>query len=258
MKHLQLTLILAIIVIASSCQKEEEWIELFNGKDLTGWTPKIRGYEAGDNFGNTFRIEDGMITVAYDEYDTFNNRYGVLFYEKPFSKYLLHIEYRFIGEQANGGEGWATRNSGVMLHSQSAKSMGLNQDFPISLEAQFLGGLGNGPRPTGNLCTPGTHVEMDGKLITRHCQTIDGPTFDGDQWVSIDLLVMGDEYIAHIVEGDTVIQYSKPIVGDGMVTGFKPEAKINDTPLTKGYIALQSESHPIQFRKVSIKDLSKD
>ena len=259
MKNLKLPLALLLISTSFSCQqKEEEWIELFNGKDLTGWTPKIRGYEAGDNFGNTFRVEDGFITVAYDQYDTFNNRFGLLFYENPFSEYLLRVEYRFIGEQAKGGEGWATRNSGVMLHSQSPESMGLNQDFPISLEAQFLGGLGNGPRPTGNLCTPGTHVQMDGKLITQHCQVIDGPTIDGDEWVTIDLLVMGDKFLAHIVEGDTVIKYSKPIVGDGMVRGFKPEAKVNGTPLNKGYIALQSESHPIQFRKVLLKDLSKD
>ena len=257
MKLLKLTLRLLIVFTTFSCQqKENEWLELYNGKDLTGWTAKIGGYEAGDNFGNTFRVEDGLLTVSYDQYDTFNNRFGLLFYEQPFSNYLLRVEYRFIGEQANGGEAWATRNSGVMLHSQSPESMGLNQDFPISLEAQFLGGLGNGPRPTGNLCTPGTHVEMNGKLITQHCQTIEGPTIDGDEWVTIDLLVMGDELIAHIVEGDTVIQYSKPVVGDGMVWGYKPEAKVNGTALKQGYIALQSESHPVQFRKVMIKDLS--
>jgi hypothetical protein len=243
-----------------SCQKpkEAEWVDLFNGENLNGWEAKIRGYEAGNNFGNTFRVEDGLLTVSYDQYDTFNNRFGLLFYEKPFSNYLLRIEYRFIGEQANGGQGWATKNSGVMLHSQSAESMGINQDFPISLEAQFLGGLGDGPRPTGNLCTPGTNVEMDGKLITQHCQVIEGPTFDGDEWVTIDLLVRGDEYIAHIVEGDTVIHYSKPTIGDGVVSGFKPEIKIDGQAIRSGYIALQSESHPIQFRKVMIKEFSND
>ncbi|MFT6215961.1 MAG: hypothetical protein ACJAS3_002362 [Roseivirga sp.] len=256
--HLSTLLVGLIFMCLYSCQKKKEaaWISLFNGEDLTGWEAKIRGYEAGDNFGNTFRVEDGLLTVSYDEYDTFNNRFGLLFYEKPFSNYLLRIEYRFIGEQANGGQAWATKNSGVMLHSQSAESMGINQDFPISLEAQFLGGLGDGPRPTGNLCTPGTNVEMDGKLITQHCQVIEGPTFDGDEWVTMDLLVRGNEYIAHIVEGDTVIHYSKPTIGDGIVSGFKPEVKIDGTAIKSGYIALQSESHPIQFRKVMIKEFS--
>lgn len=254
--HFLLLGLIAMSLISCQKPKETEWVELFNGKDLTGWIPKIRGYEVGDNFGNTFRVEDGLMTVSYDQYDTFNNRFGLIFYEKPFSKYLLHIEYRFIGEQATGGQSWATRNSGVMLHSQSPESMGIDQDFPMSLEAQFLGGLGDGPRPTGNLCTPGTDVVMDGKLITQHCQVIDGPTFDGDQWVNIDLLVLGDEYIAHIVEGDTVIQYSKPTLSENMVSGFKPEAMKIGAAVTQGYLALQSESHPIQFRRVAIKDLS--
>lgn len=241
-----------------SCQQEPVWVPLFNGKDLTGWHPKITGYELDDNFGNTFKVEDGLLTVSYDEYDTFNNRYGHLFYEKPFSKYLLRIEYRFIGEQAPGGQSWATRNSGVMLHCQSPESMGIDQDFPISIEAQFLGGLNDGNRPTGSLCTPGTHVKMDGKLIEDHCITADAPTFHGDQWVTMDFLVMGDEYIAHIIDGDTVIQYTNPEIGGGVVNNYKASAKPDGKALTGGYISLQSESHPVQFRQVLIKDLSNE
>ena len=242
----------------SSCQQEPEWIPLFNGKDLSGWQPKITGYALNENFGNTFRVEDGLLTVNYDAYDTFNNRFGHLFYEQPFSKYLLRVEYRFIGEQAAGGQGWATRNSGVMLHSQSPESMARDQDFPISIEAQFLGGLNQGDRPTGSLCTPGTHVEIEGKLVETHCITAAAPTYHGDQWVTMDLLVMSDELIAHIIEGDTVIQYSKPVIGGGVVNGFNESAKPDGKALKEGYIALQSESHPIQFRQVLIKDLSNE
>lgn len=245
-----------VCLLASSCNQEPEWVPLFNGKDLSGWHTKIAGYDLDDNFGNTFRVEDGLLTVNYDAYDTFQNRFGHLFYAKKFSKYLLRIEYRFIGDQVPGGEGWATRNSGVMLHSQSPESMGKDQDFPISIEAQFLGGLDNGDRPTGNLCTPGTHVEMDGKLEKRHCITADAPTYHGDQWVTMDFLVMGNDLIAHIIEGDTVIKYSKPVIGGGVVDNYKESAKTDGKALSEGYIALQSESHPIQFRKILIKDLS--
>ena len=239
-----------------NCQSESEWVPLFNGKDLTGWHPKISGYALDDNYGNTFRVEDGLLTVSYDQYDAFDNRFGHLFHEQKFSKYLLRIEYRFIGEQAKGGEGWATKNSGVMLHSQSPESMTIAQDFPISIEAQFLGGLNNGDRPTGNLCTPGTHVQMNGKLEETHCITAQAPTYHGEEWVTMDFLVMGDELIAHIIEGDTVIKYQKPVVGGGIVHNFDPAAKPDGKALTEGYIALQSESHPIQFRQVLIKDLS--
>lgn len=261
MKHITYLFLLPgffVIACLNSCTPEPKWQPLFNGKDLTGWQPKITGYEPGENYGNTFRVEDGLLTVGYDAYDTFNNQFGHLFYERPFSHYLLRIEYRFIGEQAAGGPGWATKNSGVMLHSQSPESMMKNQNFPISIEAQFLGGLGKGERPTGNLCTPGTHVEMNGKLVTQHCINAKAPTYEGNEWVTIDFLVKEDELIAHIIEGDTVIKYSKPVIGGGVVAGYNPAAKQDGKALKSGYIALQSESHPVQFRQVLIKDLSKE
>src|SRR5262245_38611637 len=93
-----------------------EWVQLFNGRDLAGWVPKIRGYEAGDNFGRTFRVENGVLKVSYDAYDKFDDRFGHLFHEKKFSHYVLAAEYRFVGEQAPGGPTWALRNSGLMIH----------------------------------------------------------------------------------------------------------------------------------------------
>ena len=137
----------------------DEWVQLFNGKDLAGWSPKMTGEKFGEDKFRTFRVEDGVIKVAYDKYDAFNEHFGHLFYEKPFSSYILKIEYRFTGDQCKGGPGWATRNSGVMIHCQDPKTMSVDQDFPVSIEVQFLGGLGKGPRSTLNLCTPGTHVD---------------------------------------------------------------------------------------------------
>ena len=233
----------------------EEWTALFNGRDLTGWTPKIAGAEPGEDPWNTFRVEDGLLTVSYEQYEEFGDRFGHLFYQEPFSHYLLRVEYRFVGEQATGGEGWALRNSGVMFHSQAPETMLRDQDFPISLEAQFLGGNGVDERPTGNLCTPGTHVDMAGAQIEEHCITADAPTFHEEAWVTMDLLVLGDSLIAHIIDGDTVIAYSRPVIGGGVVHGFDEAAKQDGRPITEGYIALQSESHPIQFREVLIKRL---
>jgi hypothetical protein len=80
-----------------------------------------------------------------------------------------------------------------MLHSPPATSMGKDQDFPISIEVQLLGGLGKGPRTTANLCTPGTNVEMGGKLFTPHCVNSASKTYDGDQWVRVEVEVLGDE-----------------------------------------------------------------
>lgn len=234
---------------------EEEWVALFNGENLDGWTPKIRGYAPGENPGNTFRVEDGMLTVRYDEYDDFDAQYGHLVSDTSFSHYIVAVEYRFIGEQAPGGEGWAERNNGIMVHSQSAETMTRDQDFPVSIEVQLLGGLGEDERPTANLCTPGTHVVMDGELVTEHCIDSSSETYHGDQWVRVEVEVLGDSLIQHRVDEETVLEYTKPQIGGGVVENADPEVKQDGTPLTEGHIALQAESHPTQFRTVEVLNL---
>ena len=130
--------------------------------------------------------------VRYDGYEKFDQQYGHIFYKQPFFYYLLTVEYRFIGEQCPGGEGWALRNSGAMLHGQDPKTMLKDQDFPISIEAQFLGGNGKDKRSTCNLCTPGTNVVMADTLFTPHCINSKSETYHGDQWVRAEVTVLGD------------------------------------------------------------------
>ena len=246
------------IVLAqkSNDPDKKEWIKLFNGRDLTGWDVKIAGYDLNDNFGDTFRVENGVMKVGYEKYDKFNNRFGHIFYKDKFSYYLIAVEYRFVGDQAPGGAGWATRNSGIMVHCQSAKSMGKNQDFPISIEVQLLGGLGKGERTTANLCTPGTNVVINGKLFTTHCLNSTSKTYDGDQWVRVEVEVLGDTSVRHMIDGKTVLEYQQPQIGGGNVAGFDPAVKKDGTLLSEGYISLQSESHPIEFRKVELLNLA--
>ncbi|MDD8043615.1 MAG: DUF1080 domain-containing protein [Verrucomicrobiota bacterium] len=232
-----------------------EWRSLFNGKDLEGWKVKIRGYDLGENFGNTFRVEDGLLTVGYDAYEKFDDRFGHIFYEKPFSHYMFRCEYRFIGDQAPGGAGWALRNSGVMLHCQPPETMTKDQSFPVSLEVQLLGGNGKDPRPTGNICSPGTNFVQDGKLVTAHCNNSTSKTYHGDQWVSILLEVYGNDVIKVVMEDEVVFQLEKPQLdpNDG---DAKPLIKDDNLMLNGGFISLQSESHPVQFRKIEILELA--
>src|SRR5258706_10420931 len=241
--------------IAQKKDIDPKWIPFFNGKDLNDWKIKIAGYPLDENYGNTFRVADGKIQVNYSGYENFDDRFGHMFYKQPFSSYLLAVEYRFTGEQAKGGPGWAFRNSGAMIHCQSPQSMGLTQDFPISIEVQLLGGHGKDERHTANLCTPGTNVVFEGKLFTNHCIDSKSKTFHADQWVSVTVLGLGDSIIKHMVEGDTVLVYEKPQIGDGNVSNYDPKEKVDGKLLKKGYISLQSESHPIEFRKVELFDL---
>ncbi|MFC1639821.1 DUF1080 domain-containing protein, partial [Gemmatimonadota bacterium] len=190
-----------------------------------------------------------------ENYENFDSRFGHLFYEEPFSHYVLRVEYRFIGTQLPDAPDWAFKNSGIMFHSQSPQSMLTDQTFPISLEAQLLGGNGVDERPTANLCTPGTHAEIDGVLVEDHCITSSAPTYHTEEWVTMDLLVLGDSLIAHIIGGDTVLAYARPVIGGGSVNVFDETVKQDGQRLTDGYIALQSESPPIQFRKVLLKKI---
>ncbi len=223
-----------------------EWIQLFNGKDLTGWTPKFKGHDLGVNFKNTFRVENGMLKVSYDEYKKWNNNFGHLFYKDEFSHYVLRAEYRFVGNQVAGGPAWALRNNGFMIHGQSAESMKKDQDFPNSIEVQLLGGAPDSkkPRPTLSICTPGTRIVMNGKLIKPHVIKSKGPTFYGDEWVAIEIEVRGSEVIRHKVNGKIVMEYNKPQLD-------------NKTLLEKGTISIQAESHPTEFRKIELKVLKK-
>lgn len=222
---------------------QEEWVDLFNGKDLSNWTIKIRGFPLGENAFNTFRVSDGILQARYDEYTEFKERFGHIFYNGgPFSHYKIQVEYRFVGEQVKGGPAWALRNTGIMYHTQDPKTMAVEQDFPGSMEYQLLGGNGKDARTTGNLCTPGTHVVFNGKFTEDHIINSSSDTFHGDQWVTAELIVHGSEKAEHFINGKKVLEY----------TGLQWDDR---TPNGSGFIALQAESHPTDFRKVRLLNL---
>lgn len=235
---------------------EEQWVDLFNGKDIDDWYVKIHHHETGDNFGETFRVADSTIQVRYDQYDDFNERYGHLYYKTPFSHYHLKLQYKFTGDWRTDAPDYTQLNSGVMYHSQDPHTMPKEQDWPISVEMQFLADLGDGkPRPTGNMCSPGTHIVYNGELDTRHCINSSSKTYPADQWINAELIVLGSEAVVHIINGDTVLRYSNPQVGGPVVNRFDPQQKPDGQLLEKGFIALQSEGQPIDFKNIQLLNL---
>ena len=250
-----------IILLGAACastkhDSDDKWIPLFNGSDLQDWIVKIHHHEPGVNFGNTFRAEDGMIKVRYDAYGDFNDQFAHLYYKQPFSRFHLRLEYRFTGELQKGAPSYTLLNSGVMFHSQDPRSMPKEQNWPISVEMQFLAGLGDGkPRPTGNMCSPGTEIVYQGKLYDGHCLNSSSKTYDRNEWVKAELIVLGDSLITHVINGDTVLQYSNPTMGGGVVQGYDSALWRPGMALKSGFIALQSEGQPIDFRNIELKDL---
>jgi hypothetical protein len=266
-----LAMIIAILLTGCSSGRPapaagEEWIRLFNGKDLSGWDIKIAGRPLNENYKNTFRVEDGALRVAYDQYQRFENKFGHIYHQIPYSYYKLRFQYRFIGSHVADAPVWADRNSGIMVHSQSAKSLNMDQEFPVSLEMQLLTGIGDTPTPTGNICTPGTQVHINGSLNRNHCINSTSRTYKGEAWVSGEIQVFGDSLVRHIIEGDTVLTYTKPTIGGGFLGNNVSWASAHitdsafwiaraDSPLKEGYIALQAESQPVDFRNLELLDL---
>jgi len=234
---------------------KEEWISLFDGGSMADWTPKFAGHELGVNYKDRFVLKDSLLSVRYTEQDTFNGNFGHLYYKNKFSHYRLRATYRFVGEQQAGGPGWAFRNNGLMLHCQDPKSLGLEQDFPISLEMQLLGGDGTNDRPNANLCTPGTNVVMNDSLFTPHCVNSKSKTYHGDEWVEVEALVLGDSLLQHIIDGQVVMEYKKPTMGGGEISGYEESAYQVGQAIRDGYISIQAETHPIDFKSIELLNL---
>ncbi|MBU3005281.1 3-keto-disaccharide hydrolase [Paraglaciecola arctica] len=259
MKFIIKVLSLSVVTFFCACAYQEspknDWIPMFNGKNLDGWTVKIHHHNVGDNYGDTFRVENGLLRVNYDKYDNFDNRFAHLYFDQPFANFHLTLAYRFYGEFMHDAPHYAERNSGVMYYSQAPNSILKEQDWPISVEMQFLADLGDGkPRPTGNMCSPGTDIEYKGAIYDEHCLESSSSTIPVDDWVRAELIVQ-DGMVTHIINDEVVLQYTQPKMGGRFIKGYDPKMWIPGKSLTSGYIALQSEGHPIEFKDLMVKPL---
>ena len=253
---------LTLALTAGGTQAAEKWRPIFNGRNLDGWVPKVNHHPLGENWRDTFLVRDGVLVVSYAKYDRFSDQFAHLIYRTPYSSYRLRFEYRFMGPQTPGAPAWAVRNSGVMIHGQAPEAMGLNQSFPVSVEAQLLGGAPGETRPTGNVCTPGTTVSMDGAPMKEHCRNSQAPTFQDGEWVRFEVEVHGARLVRQIVNGQPVMEYGDIHLDPteykrfGNIDPGDPKAAAlvakGTAPLDRGYISLQGEGHPVEFRKIEI------
>jgi hypothetical protein len=256
MKTVAVLVLYSTLACAQSAADRKDWVPIFNGKNLDGWVVKLAHHELGDNFGDTFRVENGVIKVSYDKYPEFGSRFGHLFWKEKLSHYIVRVEYRFVGEQMKGGPSYARLNSGIMIHSQAPETILKEQDWPISVEAQFIGNGATGSRPTMNVCTPGTEIFMKGEMVKAHCTNSTSKAYHNDEWVTVEVEVLGGEHVRHRIDGQVVLEYDKPSIGGGVANGYDPAIKKDGTVLTEGYLGLQSESQPVEFRRVELLNLA--
>ena len=254
--------ICSILLLASCMEKVDEsnienWEAIFDGTNLSDWTPKFMGFDVGENYKNTFRLTDSLIHVSYDQYDSFNNEFGHLFFKKKYSHYRLRATYRFMDVELKNRPDWAFANNGLMLHSQPVKTMAKDQPFPLSIEFQLLQGyVDEIGRATGRFCTPACEVDYEGSQYPYHCQVdYAGPVHPLETWVEVEAIVYGDSLVHHVVEGDTVVTYTNIRIGGDLSEGLNTDKFVSGNPLSDGYIALQAEGHDTQFKKIKILNL---
>ena len=171
----------------------------------------------------------------------------------------VRLEYRFSGSMVPDAPDYVNLNSGIMIHAQPPQSLLLDQGFPSSLEMQFLADEGKGERSTANLCTPGTNIELGGKLVTSHIIKSTAPTFAPETWVKAEVEVHGNDDVIHRINGVEVLRYQRPQLDPRDDNAPASELLKAGSPLllSYGHIALQAEGQPVWFRKIELKPLEK-
>ncbi len=257
-RSLLYTVAMIIFILTCSCKKNKdmEWISIFNGKDLKGWSPIFTGEEYGVNYLNTFQVKDGKLVACYDAYDHFDNNFGHIFYQEKLSRFRLRLEYRFVGNSVPGSPSWAFKNSGIKFHTPHPSELPLHQTLLVAVEAQILGGDGKTERFTGNVCTAGTHIKMNDSLITQHCTNSSYPAIIDTSWVKMEIEVHGSEKIIHKIDGRTVMEYAEPQYDDTDEFARELMEKGHPSIISEGYIALQAEGHPVEFRNIELMKLA--
>jgi hypothetical protein len=257
-KQFHVLLAMCVLVVTGCASRDgnraqaSQWVQLFNGKDLSGWTPKFKGYPPGVNYKNTFRVENGILKVDYSGYGSFNGEFGHLFWNQKLSHYRIRAVYRFVGNQVPGSPSWGFRNNGIMILSEPPDTMDIDQDFPASIEVQLLGGGGAGDQNNGSFCTPHTRAVYDGQLTTRHRTSANSKVYMGDDWVTIEVEVHGGKLIKHILDGETVISYSQPQLNPNDVHSRHLMSQEFPQMLESGYVAIQAETHPTEFKTIEM------
>ncbi|KAA9014995.1 3-keto-disaccharide hydrolase [Sphingobium limneticum] len=245
-----------LLLMGAAPAPEPRWEPIFDGKSLDGWTPKITGRALGEDPLHMFIVQDGAIRVSHAQYKHFDGEFGHLFWKAPLGAYRIRFEYRLFGTSLPGIKSWQATNSGLMFHAQPPETIRRDQDFPVSLEMQLLATPRPTEEPSGNVCTPGTTVLFEGKRDPRHCILASGSPLPAGRWTRAELEVLPSGDVTHYIDGKAVLRYSA-IELDPEDADAKPliAAAGGALQLTRGYIALQGEGHPIEFRNIELQRL---
>lgn len=198
-------------------------VELFNGKDLSGWHADVPEMDTNTNARNPFIVRNGMLV-------SLGTPGGHLITDKEYENYRLQVEYRFPS---------VAGNSGVLVHTSTPRA--LYKMFPKSIEVQLEHG------------NAGDFWCIVQDITVPNMEKRRGPK---EQWGTTEgkqrrIINLTDNSEKPIGEWNTmVIECVKDTVkvwenGDLVNCGYNATAQ-------KGKIALQSEGSEVEFRKLEL------
>ena len=98
---------------------------------------------------------------------------------------------------------------------------------------------------------------MNDVMVTEHCINSTSETFYGEEWIDLEVLVHRDSLITHMINGKEVIRYTTPTLGGEHTPDSEKWKSREGESLKEGYISLQSESHPVEFRNIMLLELDR-
>jgi hypothetical protein len=216
---------------------------LFNGRDLSGWCVALEGRRPGEDPNGVFRVSDGVMRVSGEET-------GGIVSEKSYRDYVLRVEYRWVGKSVGSRLGMAA-DTGVLYHSQG-EMFAWNGLWMRSFECNILRGR------TGDFI-----IVSDKGAPVRYAATVEGRVVADEanisNWFRLGSWANTEDTPDVFPERRYGEWNRLEIVCDGSrvehwlndVLVFEAE---NLTP-SQGRIQIQSEGHPVEFRRIDLKAL---
>jgi hypothetical protein len=255
--YLSISLVFALISINSFAQskKNRGFVPLFNGIDMSNWNLKLRN---GDSAmaAKVYSVDYGVIHVYKNFPDSFgmavdkNATHGLFYTKEKYSRYILRFEYKW-GKKIFNNFHQFQYDAGCYYHVFNDKI------WPDGIEYQVRYNHLTGKNHTGDFWASNTlfqwyadtakkqflHAEEGGMAIPKRGGEHRGSDVPyhalDDEWNTCEVIVMGNKYAIHKLNGK-LVNYA------------------TDLSVSEGIIGFQSETAEIFYRNIFIKELKED
>jgi hypothetical protein len=218
---------LTALVIFCAFANAQKAINLFNGKDLSGWHADVPAMDKSDSVKSPFIVRDGMLV-------SLGTPGGHLITDSVYENYRLTVEYRFVGKPGN---------CGVLVHASTPRA--LYKMFPKSIEVQMM------HENAGDFWCIVEDIEVP-DMETRRGPKANWGITEGKER-RIKNLTDGSE--KPLGQWNTMVIQC---VGNSVTVTVNNDLVNNGTNATasKGQIAVQAEGSEVEFRKIFLQKLS--